>query len=712
MYIALFAGLLCVTAPADAMPVSFAHEVQPLLTRLGCNQGACHGAQLGQGGFKLSLRGFDDLADQREIVRGANGRRVDLNRPENSLFLRKATAEASHVGGKRLDPADPAYRTLANWLAQGALAPKATEAQLVSLAVDPPELILKPKQMRDIKITARFGTISTDVADRVSIESLNVEVATVDGKGHIVAKGRGETLIVVRFESLVQVCRVIVPHEPPKTVSSFKPTGEIDRMWLARWAKLGLQPAGMATDAEFLRRLWLSATGSVPDIESVRSFLADTSSDRHNRAIDRALSSPEYVDHWSYKWGDMLRVNRDTLGKKGMWAMHGYLREAYRENRPLDQMVGELLAATGSPFAAGPPNFFMSGSNEDWTEAAAQLFLGVRIQCARCHHHPFESLSQSDYYGFAAVFARVGKKGSSEFGLQGNDTTIFIKDDGESRHARTGQIMKPRALTSPVLEDPIDRRQALARWLSDRTNPVLARNMANRLWGYVFGRGLVDPVDDLRSSNPCSNPELLDGLAASLIRLNYDQKKFLKEILGSTVFRLSSIPANNLDAEGTYATHFQPRRLSAEQMLDAVDMAAGTREKFPDVPLGYRASSLPDVGFASRFLDVFGRPRRVVVCECERSTGASMSQALLLMSGTQLQRKVSDPTGRVARLAKGKVAPELIVEELYLASLGRKPDSSEMKAAIEAMGQAANSREGAEDLLWALLNCREFQFNH
>jgi hypothetical protein len=510
----------------------------------------------------------------------------------------------------------------------------------------------------------------------------------------------------------VQVCRVIVPHEPPKTVSSFKPTGEIDRMWLARWAKLGLQPAGMATDAEFLRRLWLSATGSVPDIESVRSFLADTSSDRHNRAIDRALSSPEYVDHWSYKWGDMLRVNRDTLGKKGMWAMHGYLREAYRENRPLDQMVGELLAATGSPFAAGPPNFFMSGSNEDWTEAAAQLFLGVRIQCARCHHHPFESLSQSDYYGFAAVFARVGKKGSSEFGLQGNDTTIFIKDDGESRHARTGQIMKPRALTSPVLEDPIDRRQALARWLSDRTNPVLARNMANRLWGYVFGRGLVDPVDDLRSSNPCSNPELLDALAASLIRLNYNQKKFLKEILGSTVFRLSSIPANNLDAEGTYATHFQPRRLSAEQMLDAVDMAAGTREKFPDVPLGYRASSLPDVGFASRFLDVFGRPRRVVVCECERSTGASMSQALLLMSGTQLQRKVSDPTGRVARLAKGKVAPELIVEELYLASLGRKPDSSEMKAAIEAMGQAANSREGAEDLLWALLNCREFQFNH
>jgi hypothetical protein len=468
----------------------------------------------------------------------------------------------------------------------------------------------------------------------------------------------------------------------------------------------------MATDAEFLRRLWLSATGSVPDIESVRSFLADTSSDRHNRAIDRALSSPEYVDHWSYKWGDMLRVNRDTLGKKGMWAMHGYLREAYRENRPLDQMVGELLAATGSPFAAGPPNFFMSGSNEDWTEAAAQLFLGVRIQCARCHHHPFESLSQSDYYGFAAVFARVGKKGSSEFGLQGNDTTIFIKDDGESRHARTGQIMKPRALTSPVLEDPIDRRQALARWLSDRTNPVLARNMANRLWGYVFGRGLVDPVDDLRSSNPCSNPELLDALAASLIRLNYNQKKFLKEILGSTVFRLSSIPANNLDAEGTYATHFQPRRLSAEQMLDAVDMAAGTREKFPDVPLGYRASSLPDVGFASRFLDVFGRPRRVVVCECERSTGASMSQALLLMSGTQLQRKVSDPTGRVARLAKGKVAPELIVEELYLASLGRKPDSSEMKAAIEAMGQAANSREGAEDLLWALLNCREFQFNH
>ena len=698
--------------PAAAKPVSFAHEVQPLLTRMGCNMGACHGAQLGQGSFKLSLRAFDDIADHREIVRGANGRRVDFNLPENSLFLRKATSETSHAGGKRLDRGDPAYKVIVDWLAQGAPAPKASDPQLDSLVVSPAEMILKPGESRPLSISAKLGGESIEVLDRVCIDSLNTEVASVDRQGLVLAKGRGETLVIVRFEALVQVCRVIVPHEPPKPLAEFKPAGGIDRLWQSRWSKLGLVPTSPATEAEALRRLWLSATGSIPDVQTVRSFLADTSADKFDRAIDKVLASPEYVDHWSYKWGDMLRVNRDSLGKKGMWAMHGYLREAFRDNRPLDQMVGELLAATGSPYAAGPPNFFMSGNAEDWTEAAAQLFLGVRIQCARCHHHPFESLSQADYYGFAAIFARVGKKGSTEFGLQGKDTTIYIKDDGEARHARTGQVMKPKALGSPVLEDPIDRRQALARWLSDRSNTALSRNLANRLWGYVFGRGLVDPVDDLRASNPCSNPELLDYLAVALVRAEYDQKKFLKELFQSAVFRLSAIASNDLDAEAVYATHFQPRRLSAEQMLDAVDLAAGTREKFPDVPLGYRASGLPDVGFASRFLDVFGRPKRVVVCECERSTSASMSQALLLMSGTQLQRKVADPAGRVARLVKEKASTSALVEELYLASLGRKPDDGEMKAASDSITQAGNAREGAEDLLWALLNCREFQFNH
>lgn len=705
-------SLSTMAAPAPSKSISFAHEVQPLLTRMGCNMGACHGAQLGQGGFKLSLRAFDDPTDHREIVRGANGRRVDLNHPENSLFLRKATSETSHAGGKRLDSQEPAYKVIVDWLAQGAPGPKTIDPQLDSLAVTPVEMILKPGEQRELAVSAKLGGQSLQVLDRACVDSLNTEVATVDRQGRVVAKARGETLIVVRFEALVQVCRVIVPHDPPKPVAAFKPVGEIDRLWQARWKKLGLVPANPATEAEALRRLWLSATGAIPDVQTVRSFLADTSADKFDGAIDKVLASSEYVDHWSYKWGDMLRVNRDSLGKKGMWAMHSYLREAFRDNRPLDQIIGELLAATGSPYAAGPPNFFMSGNAEDWTEAASQLFLGVRIQCARCHHHPFESLSQSDYYAFAAIFARVGKKGSTEFGLQGKDTTIYIKDDGEARHARTGQVMKPKALGSPVLEDPIDRRQALARWLSDRSNPALARNLANRLWGYVFGRGLVDPVDDLRASNPCSNPELLEHLATVLIRAEYDQKKFLKEIFRSSVFRLSAIAPHDLDAEAVYATHFQPRRLSAEQMLDAVDLAAGTREKFPDVPLGYRASGLPDVGFASRFLDVFGRPKRVVVCECERATGASMSQALLLMSGTQLQRKVADPTGRVARLIKEKAATPALVEELYLASLGRKPDEAERKAASDSITQAGNTRDGAEDLLWALLNCREFQFNH
>ncbi|MFO0889462.1 MAG: DUF1549 and DUF1553 domain-containing protein [Isosphaeraceae bacterium] len=703
-------------AAAGDEKVSFATDEQPILTKLGCNQGACHGAQHGKGSFKLSLRGFDDEADHREIVRAAFGRRVSLGDPTASLLLRKPTVGLPHEGGRRLGEDSWAYQTLVRWLRQGATGPAPADRKLKELVVEPKELILRAGEKARITAKAVYEDGSTELlSEKAGFDSQAPMVATVGADGTVkAAGGHGESAVMVRYLSSVAVTRVIVPYGVAAALDRFKPNNLIDTLWAETWRKFGLSPSPPCDDAEFFRRIHLSTLATLPRPEDVAKFVADTSPDKREKAIDAVLKRPEYVAAWAYKWGDLLLNSRRTIGKKGMWSLHNWLRASFRANRPMDVFVSELITAIGSPYQNGPANFYGIGGADEWTESTAQVFLGLRLQCAKCHNHPYESLLQADYYAMKAFFSRVGKKSSQEFGLAGGDSVIFVSDSGEVAHPRTGQVMKPKPVGGSPVDDPIDRRRALAAWISSRDNRALAKNLVNRYWGYYFGRGLVSPIDDLRATNPASNPELLDALADDLIAHGYDIKHLLRTIMRSRVYQLSAVamPASRADADNRYVTHFSPIRLGAETLLDAIDFACGTREKFAELPSGYRAIELPDSDYASEFLDAFGRPRRAVPCECERSEAPTMTQALLMISGGLLNRKVADPGGRVARLVAAKTPVKQAVEELFLCTVSRPPTPQESREAAADIEAAPSPKEGLEDLLWTLLNTREFQFNH
>ena len=724
-------------------PVSFVNDVQPVLTKLGCNQGACHGAQYGQGGFKLSLRAFDDGADYGELVRGAYGRRMKGAVPEESLLLTKPLMEMPHGGGRRLKRDSWAFETLVKWMKQGAPGPLANDRKLKQVVVAVAdaalrplptlaasatgEAILQPGQTAQVSAKAVYEDgFEEPIERKASFDSMNASVVEVTPEGLVTATGKGDTVVMVRYLGTVSVCRIVVPFGQSVGLEQFAKNNFVDELWVEKWRKTGLSPTKNCTDEEFFRRIHLSTIATLPTPDEIKAFLADTDPDKRNKAIDRVLQRPEYMDFWAYKWGDLLRNNRNSLQKKGMWSLHNWLRASFRDNKPMDQFATELITAVGSPYQNGPVNFFVNGYQEEWTEATAATFLGVRVQCAKCHHHPYENISQADYHSLRAFFARVGKKSSWEFGIQGGEFVIYVNDTGEVGHPRTGAILPPKPLGAAPADDPVDRRRALAAWLTDKSNLAYARNLANRYWGYYFGRGLVSPIDDMRVTNPAANSELLDALARDLIAHNYDVKHLLRTIMRSHVYQLSAesrlslresesfrgAKGDNPDGDNRYVTHFSPTRLKAEQLLDAVDFACGTQEKFPEVPLGFRAIALPDSNFPNEFLDAFGRPRRVIACDCERSDTPSMTQALLMISGGLLNRKVSDGNGRIAKLVKANTPADQVVDELFLCSLSRRPTPEEKQAALAEIATAASPQEGYEDFLWTLLNTREFQFNH
>lgn len=748
-------------------PVSFVNDIQPILTKLGCNQGACHGAQYGQGGFKLSLRAFDDNADYVELVRGAYGRRIKASNVAESLLLTKPLMEIPHGGGRRINKDSWAAQTLVRWMQQNAPGPLPSDRKLKHVvltvadasshpndgaaaqptrdasATAASEAILQPGQTVRLSAKAVYEDgFEEPIERKASFDSMNGSVAEITPEGLVTATGKGETVIMVRYLGTVTVSRIVVPYGKSEGLEQFAKHNYVDELWVAKWQKTGLSPTKLCTDEAFFRRIHLSTIATLPTPEEIKAFLADTDPDKRNKAIDRVLQRPEYMDYWAYKWGDLLRSNRNSLQKKGMWSLHNWLRASFRDNKPMDQFATELITSVGSPYQNGPVNFFVNGYQEEWTEATAQTFLGVRVQCAKCHHHPYENISQADYHSLRAFFARVGKKSSWEFGIQGGEFVIYVNETGEVGHPRTGAILPPKPLGSAPADDPVDRRRALAAWLVDKNNPAYARNLANRYWGYFFGRALVTPIDDMRVTNPASNSELLEALAKDLIAANYDVKHLMRTIMRSHVFQLSSVQPiwrtggvsplvesqstaettkgltppvrqeTHPDGDNRYCTHFGPTRLKAEQILDAVDFACGTQEKFPEVPLGFRAISLPDSNFPNEFLDAFGRPRRVVTCECERSDTPSMTQALLMISGGLLNRKVADGNGRIAKLVKANTPPDQVVEELFLCSLSRRPTAEEKQTALAEIATAASPQEGYEDFLWTLLNTREFQFNH
>jgi hypothetical protein len=707
-------GTFAAEGPDPSHPVSFRNEVVPALTKLGCNQGACHGGQHGKGGFKLSLLGFEPEADYTSIVKSAEGRRVTPSVPEESLLLLKPTRVVAHGGGKRMEVGSRVYELVQHWLEQGAPPPRQDEPAVIGLAVEPAQRRMAPGDTQRLVVTATFsdGT-KREITDDAKFDTLNEGIATATPEGLAKAVGQGETNILVRYQGRAALARLTVPYTEAKPFD-FPARNFIDERAAAKWRELGLVPSGLCSDTEFLRRAMLDTVGTVPTPDEVDAFLADPYPDKRAQWIDRILDRPEYVDYWALKWGDLLRISADKLGAQGMLAFNLWLRDSLRANKPFSRMAEELVTAQGSIYTNGPANYFRVASGpDDLAETTAQVFMGVRLQCAKCHHHPFESYGQDDYYGLAAYFARIRTKGSQEFGLFGQEQIIFVAKGGEVNQPRTGKRMTPRPLGAEPADDPIDRRRALASWLTRRDNPWLARNVANRYWGYLLGKGLVNPIDDLRDTNPPTNPELLDALAGEFVKSGYDLKALLRLVLNSRVYQLSAQPVPENQRDSTYFTHYTVKRLSAEQLLDALNAATGTIEKFVRRPAGTRAIALPDTNFPSYFLDTFGRPVRATACECERTADPNLSQALHLMNGDLINRKLAQPDGRLARMMKDpKLTDETLIQTLYRVTFGRPANESELAAARSVIAEAPSRTVGAQDLFWGLLNAKEFLFNH
>ncbi len=697
-------------------PVNFVTEIIPTLNKLGCNQGACHGAQHGKGGFRLSLFGFDPVFDHEQIVKSAEGRRVVVADPERSILLQKPTLQMEHGGGERLKVHSAGYDRLQRWLAEGAPGPRSDVPSLTGLDVFPHQRVMHPGDQQQIVIQALWSDgRREDVTSWVQYDAMSEAQSTVNSSGIVLCKDRGESHIMIRYMGQATVFTVTSPYSIANSVQLPPAEHFVDQALQIKWQQLGLVPSPICSDEVYLRRVYLDLIGTLPTPDEILSFLADKDLHKRAKVVDHLLNRAEFIDFWALKWGDLLRNNRIYLEPKGMWSMHHWIRGAIRDEMPMDQFVRSIITAEGSTFREGPANFFRIGNTAaDWAETTSQVFLGVRIQCAKCHHHPFEKWSQDDYYGMSAFFTRIGTKNSLEYGIFGRETIIFVRPNGEMSHPRGGGIVKPHPLDGPVMNDELDRRAKLADWIVEKHNPYFARNLANRFWAYLMGRGIIDPVDDLRATNPASIPELLDALAQDLVAHQYSLKHLLKTIVLSKAYQRKSdvISGNASDVENKYYTRYQIKRLTAEQLADAIDYVTGTIEKYPGLPLGTRAIQLPDSGVRSYLLDVFGRPARQLVCECERTMTPNIAQALQLMNGDLINSKISRADSRIDRLFKNKRELHGIVEELYLVSLGRPPKPAELEKAMALIKAAPSPRLGAEDLIWALLNSREFLFNH
>jgi hypothetical protein len=705
-------------AAAD-IPVNFATEIEPILTKAGCNSGGCHGAQHGRGGFKLSLFGFDPAFDYLQIVQSNEGRRIVPNDPERSILIAKPALVMEHGGGEKLKHNGRDYTRIRQWLEDGAPAPNAkTDAEVTKLEVFPAHRIMTPGEQQQLSIIATWSDgRREDVTSTAQFDALNDSVAAVTPAGLITAKDAGETHVMIRFGGQAEVAQVTLPFAKLEKFPDVPANNFIDQKLIAKWKDLGLTPSPLCSDDEFIRRLYLDAIGTLPAPDEIRAFLDSKDPKKREQAIEKVLERPEFIDWWALKWGDLLRINRTQLQEKGMWSFHNWVRGQVRDNVAIDAFVRDIVTAEGSTFIDGPANFFQIGRGfEEWSETTTQLFLGVRIGCAKCHHHPFEKWSQDDYYGMAAFFTRIGTKNSQEFGIFGRETVIFIRNAGEATHPRKRTVVKPMPLdgdTKVSWDDEFDRRKKLADWLTAPSNKMFARNIANRFWGYTMGRGLVEPLDDMRATNPASNPELLDALADELVKSKFDQKKLLKTIFSSRAYQLShlSAPGNKIDTANIHFTRYTVKRLTAEQLADAVDFATGTREKYTGLPLGTKAIQLPDSEVKSYLMDTFGRPPRQVLCECERTTKPNIAQAMHLLNGEFLNKKISDKSGRVEKLLETKASVSKAVEELYLATWSRRPTPDEQKKAEGWVNSAPNVRDGLQDLLWVLVNSREFLFN-
>ncbi len=696
---------------ASYPPVHFINDVAPIFSKLGCNSGGCHGRAAGQNGFKLSVFGFDPAGDYDALIKEGRGRRILPSSPEHSLLLAKPTARLPHGGGQRLAEGSPDHELLVQWIRQGMPWGQADSPTLKSLRISPTERVLGINDRQQILATAIYSDgQERDITAAASYASNATQVVEVE-QGGVLRSGTlpGQAAVTVAYMGQVAAVKVVIPRPGISADLPVLPVrSPIDELVSSRLKLLGIPPSAPADDATFLRRLFLDTIGRLPTSDETREFLKQTNADKRTRWIEQVLSRDEYADFWALKWADILLVDRQKLGDRGAFEFHRWLKEQFATNRPYDEWASELITATGNSAKSGPANFYRTMDNpEGLARVLSQAFLGVRMECAQCHHHPFEKWSQDDFYGLAGFFSGLERQP-----LGTDRVLVYHAGLREMRVPVSNRLVLTRVLDGPALTAVDgDPRGILAKWMTAPENPWFARLAANRLWKHYLGRGLVEAEDDLRSTNPPTNAPLLDYLANRLIAQQYDLKALSREIMDSNVYQLSSTtnPLNQDDEQSF--SHYLAKRLPAEVMLDAISDVTGVGETFPGRPPGTRAAQLWDNRLPSYFLEIFGRPERTSPCECGRSSEPTMAQALHLMNSPEIEARLASPQGRVAKLAASAMAAGEIADELCLTALGRLPNSEERRIA-DQLFEKASRQEAAGDFLWTLLNSRDFLFNH
>ncbi len=705
-----------VTAAEKHRNIAFESEVLVALSKQGCNSGACHGSPSGKGMFRLSLRGFDQELDLLTLMREDFGRRVNRIQPEQSLLLQKPLMKVSHGGGKQLQPEDPAYHILHDWIAEGAQADPPETPRCVRLEVYPAQkrIMTLEQGRQQLSVLAHFsdGT-SRDVTDLVVYESSDQTVATVDESGWVEAGAQGEAVVLVRFlEHIEAVPFMFVQHKPSFRWVSSPEANYIDELVHAKLKQIQYLPSKTCSDSEFLRRVYLDVIGILPTVQQSKEFLADASEGKRAVLVDRLLEREEYAKFWALKWGDLLKMTSQLVGKEGVHKYHRWVEEAFRTNMPYDEFARQLLSADGSTLSNPPANFYRTATSmNDCVETVSQVFLGARLQCAKCHNHPFERWTQDNYYGLGAFFQRVQRRKTQRPG----ELFVWAAASGEVIQPRTGQQMKPWVPVDGTLESLVqgDRRDAFVSWLVNVENPYFAKIEANRIWSECFSRGIVEPIDDFRESNPPSNGPLLDALARDFAQNGFDRKYLLRKILNSRTYQASYLANDSNRDDQVYFSHQLPRLMSAEQLLDAINHATGLEEKFTNLPAGTKATHLPAPDLVKLdFLKVFGQPERSTVCACERASDSNLGMAIELFNGSTIHKKLQQESNRFRAALKSEVPLPEILDHLYLAAVCRLPTEYERNAAIEHCRKREAPADGLADVCWALLNTDEFIFQH
>jgi hypothetical protein len=700
---------------ATPRPISFEWETLAALSKQSCNSGACHGSPSGKGGFRLSLRAFDAVLDKLTLIREDLGRRTNPLNPDESLLLNKPLMKVPHGGGLKLKKGDVAYDVLRQWVAEGCQADAADAPRCVRIEVYPPSgrVLKRPAHTQQLCVLAHFANGEVrDVTELACYSSSDAQVADADAAGLVVAQDRGEAAIIVRYLEHVESSSLTFVKDIPGFAWNNPPAANyIDEHVYAKLHQLQFLPSGICSDEEFLRRVHLDVIGQLPTLEETKAFLADASPEKRIKLIDNLLERPEHAKFWALKWGDLLRLTSTQIGNGGVYKYHRWLQRAFETNLPYDRFAGELIAASGSTLDNPTANFYRTATDtQDSVESIAQIFLGARLQCAKCHNHPFERWTQDNYYGMAAFFNRVQRKKSP----RADELLIYLAASGEVTQPRTGKQMKPWLPGQGEIEPPAgDRREPFVKWLTSRDNELFAKVEANRLWSQLLGRGIVDPPDDFRDSNPPSNGPLLDALAKDFSDHGYDRKHILRTILRSRTYQ-ADFRANDFNKDDVkYFSHYQPRLLSAEQLLDAICAMTALPEAFAGLPADTKATQLPAPDLAKHdFLKIFGQPERQTVCACERAGDSNLGMAIQFFNGPLIYGKLRDANNRFRKaLASGKPNEEIITE-LYLSAVCRKPSAKELETSLAHIAAKGDQTIALEDIAWAVLNTNEFLFQH